>query len=73
MTDPLYKSGTSLEKTDKEEQRDWLLNELRIDLSDEATLDLGKLKISTLKELREKVEERRDDDKAERDELLEDR
>lgn len=49
--DPLYKSGTSLEKTGKEELRDSLLNLLQIELSDQATIDLGNLKKRTLREL----------------------
>lgn len=56
--DSLYKSGTSLEKTDKEEWRDSLLNVLGIELSEHATLDLGNLKKTTLKELYHQLKEK---------------
>jgi len=49
-TDALYRSGTSLEKTDKEKWRDSVAN-LIGDLSDEAILDIGKLKVLTLHEI----------------------
>lgn len=66
MTDPLYKSGTSLEKTGKEERRDWLIDELQLDLSDEAIIDIGRLKLTTINEIREKLKERNSDaDKTE--------
>lgn len=55
--DPRYNSGTSLDRTNKEEQVDYLEDAVG-DFSDDLHTGLKKLTIAQLRELRRLVEER---------------
>jgi len=53
-----YKSGTSLELTNKEMRLEWLERALCVEFDDETFIDLKKLKINTIKTLHQAIQDR---------------